>query len=70
MLSVRHKQLIQKNSQKFQTVPGHVFGFLYEHVNKGLLKDLFTQYDDDQESKLGKSLYDVMGLYIQVYENL
>ena len=70
VLSVRHKQLIQKNSQKFQTVPGHVFGFLYEHVSKGLLKDLFTQYDEDQESKLGKSLYDVMALYIQLYENL
>ena len=47
-----------------------MYGFLYEHVNKGILKDLFTQYDEDQESKLGKSLYDVMALYIQVYENL
>ena len=47
-----------------------MYEFLYEHVNKRILKDLFTQYVEDQESKLSKSLYDVMALYIQVYENL
>jgi len=35
-----------------------------------MFKDMFTQYDDEQESKLSTSLYDVMALYIQVYNNL
>lgn len=47
ILSVRHQKLIQKNSEKYQTLPGHVFGFLYENISKGLLKDMFTQYDDE-----------------------
>jgi len=29
-----------------------------------MFKDMFTQYDDEQESKLSTSLYDVMALYI------
>lgn len=70
MVSVRHKQLIKKNSQKFQTLPGHVFSFLNEHLNKGLLKDLFTQFDEEQEDKLKKTIYDVMAIYITLYNNL
>lgn len=31
---------------------------------------MFTQYDDEQESKLSTSLYDVMAMYIQLYSNL
>ena len=31
---------------------------------------MFTQFDEDQRSKLDKSLFDVMALYIQVYQNL
>jgi len=42
VISVRHKQLIRKNSQRHQTLPGHVFSFLQEHVTKGLFKDMFT----------------------------
>ena len=64
VISIRHRDLIRKNSQKFQTLPGHVFGFLNEHLRKGLIKDMFTQHDDEQTSKLGKSLYDVMAIYI------
>ena len=41
-----------------------------EHISTGLLKDMFTQFDEDQRSKLDKSLFDVMALYIQVYQNL
>lgn len=70
LLSVRHKQLIKKNSEKYQTLPGHVFSFLYENINKGMFKDLFTQYDEEQQSKLGKSIFEVMSMYIQVYNNL
>jgi hypothetical protein len=64
LLSVRHKQLIKKNSEKYQTLPGHVFSFLYENINKGMFKDLFTQYDEEQQSKLGKNIYEVMSIYI------
>lgn len=35
-----------------------------------MLKDIFTQYDEEQQSKLNKSLFDVMAIYIQVYNNL
>jgi len=31
---------------------------------------MFTQFDEEQESKLAKSLYDVMAIYIQLYANL
>ena len=51
-------------------MPGHVFGFLYDNIRVGMFKDMFTQFDEEQESKLKKSLYDVMALYLQVYSNL
>lgn len=70
LISVRHKELIKKNSEKFQTLPGHVVGFVHEHVSKGLLKDLFTQHDDEQQSKLKKTIFDVTSIYVQVYSNL
>ena len=69
-ISVRHRNIIRKNSEKTQTLPEHVFGFLSEHIRGGMFKDMFTQFDDEQESKLAISLYDVMALYLQVYENL
>lgn len=47
-----------------------MFGFLSEHIQKGLLKDLFTQFDEDQEDKLNKTLFEVMQAYIQLYHNL
>lgn len=52
------------------TMPGHIFGFLHENISKGLLKDMFTQYDEEQESKLDKSLFDVMNIYITLYNNM
>lgn len=69
-ISVKHKELIKKNAAKTMTLPGHVFNFIHENVRVGMFKDMFTQFDEEQESKLGVSLYDVMGLYIQVYNNL
>lgn len=45
-------------------------GFVHEHVSKGLLKDLFTQHDDEQQSKLKKTIFDVTSMYVQVYSNL
>lgn len=45
-------------------------GFVHEHVSKGLLKDLFTQHDDEQQSKLKKTIFDVTSIYVQVYSNL
>ena len=64
IISVRHRDLIKKNSGKSESLGLNIFYFYYENVPVGLFKDMFTQYDDEQESKLGKSLYDVMGLYI------
>ncbi len=34
------------------------------------LKDLFTQHDDEQQSKLKKTIFDVTSMYVQVYSNL
>lgn len=45
-------------------LPEAFVGFLSENIKKGMFKDMFTQFDDEQESKLAVSLYDVMGLYL------
>lgn len=70
VLSRKHQRLIQKNSQKFQTLPEHVFGFLKEHLNKAVFRDLISDMIEDEDSKLKTSLYDVMNIYLQVYQNL
>lgn len=41
-----------------------MFNFVRDNVRTGLFKDMFTQFDEEQESKLAVSLYDVMALYI------
>jgi hypothetical protein len=70
VMSARHRELIEKNSSRSETLHENVFGFIYKNLSTGLLKDMFTQYDEEQESKLSKSLYDVMSIYIQLYNNL
>lgn len=69
-ISVRHKELIKKNAAKSRTLPSHVFSFISDNVRSGAFRNMFTQFDEEQESKLATSLYDVMALYIQVYDNL
>ena len=64
IISVRHRELIEKNSSRSETLHENVFGFIYKNLSTGLLKDMFTQFDEEQESKLSKSLYDVMSIYI------
>ena len=46
MISLRHKELISKNKDKFQTVPSHMFNFVYTNLSKGLLTDLFYHKDE------------------------
>ena len=70
MLSVRHKRLIEEKSNKFRTVPGDMANFVFQNLSKGFFKDMFTQFDEEQTSKTKVSLYDVMSLYIQLYQNI
>lgn len=42
LLSVRHKRLIEEKSNKFRTVPGDVYNFVWQGLSKGFFKDLFT----------------------------
>lgn len=51
LISVRHKQIIKKNSEKSHMLPEHVFSFIAEHTRTGMFKDIFTQFDEEQESK-------------------
>jgi hypothetical protein len=70
LLSVRHKRLIEEKSNKFRTVPGDMANFVFQNLSKGFFKDMFTQFDEEQTSKTKVSLYDVMSLYIQLYQNI
>jgi hypothetical protein len=47
-----------------------MFNFLHQNLSKGFFKDLFTQFDDEQQSKTKVSLYDVLSNYIQLYQNI
>lgn len=44
--------------------------FVYSNLTKGILKDMFTDTDALQESKLKTGLYEVLQIYIQLYQNL
>jgi len=70
LISARHKELIKKNEMKYATVPEQVFSHVYENFKAGLLYDFFTQFEDEEQDKMKKSLYDVMSMYVQVYNNL
>lgn len=41
--------------------------FLYQNLTKGLLKDMFTDHDALQDSKLKTNLYEVLQMYVQLY---
>ena len=51
-------------------LPTYVFNFICENVRTGVLRDMFTQNIDEDEDKLSIGLYDVMAMYIQVYNIL
>lgn len=70
IISVRHKELIGQKSDKFRTVPGDMANFVFQNLSKGFFKNLFTQFDEEQESKTKVSLYDVLANYIELYQNL
>ncbi|CDW74326.1 UNKNOWN [Stylonychia lemnae] len=70
IISVRHKEIISEKADSFRTVPGDMAKFVFQNLSKGLFKDMFTQYDEEQESKFKVSLYDVLSNYIELYQNL
>jgi len=52
-------------------VPYHFGRFIYVNLSKGLFKDFFSQFEGDTEqSKLGVTLFEVLSMYIQLYNNL
>lgn len=65
--SVRHKQLVKENKNKFRMVPEDMGNFLVENLSKGFFRNLFTQYDDIQDNKFKTSLFDVLSIYIELY---
>ena len=60
VMSVRHRELIQEKKDKFITVPVHMAKFVYSNLTKGILKDMFTDHDALQDSKLKTGLYEVL----------
>ena len=64
---MRHKELIGQKRDKFRTVPGDMANFVFQNLSKGFFRNLFTQFDDEQESKTQLSLYDVLAAYIELY---
>ena len=69
-VSLRHKELMKSKADKFQTMPSHLVSFLYKNLQKGLLKDIMNDWDENQEDKMQEGLYEVLAIYIQVYQNL
>ena len=67
---MRHKRIIEEKSNRFRTVPGDMASFVFQNMSKGFFKDFFTQFDDEQSSKTKVSLYDVLAIYIQLYQNI
>ena len=51
-------------------LPTHVFNFIRENVKTGVFRDLFKGGFEDEDAELKTSLYDVMAMYLQVYDNL
>ena len=51
-------------------LPMHVANFVYKNLSKGLLQDMFRDYKGEEEEKKQNSVYEVLQMYIQVYQNL
>ena len=43
---------------------------MYKNFQKGIFQDLFYDYEGNQEDKTKNSLFDVLAMYIQLYQNL
>ena len=67
ILALRHKELIKMNQDKFGMLPTHVANFVYTNLKKGLLQDMFRDYESEADEKKQNSLYEVLAMYIQVY---
>ena len=70
VISTRHKELMKNQQEKFMTMPTHVANFLYQNLSKGLLMGFFKDYSQEEESKFATGVYEVLQIYIQLYENL
>lgn len=57
LISVRHRELIQDKKDKFVTVPMHIAKFTFQNLKQGILKEMFTDYDAEADSKLKIDLY-------------
>ena len=55
------------NQDKFGMLPTHVANFVYTNLKKGLLQDMFRDYESEADEKKQNSLYEVLAMYIQVY---
>lgn len=64
ILSSRHRELIQANKDKYSTAIGHMGKHMYENLTKGFFKDMFTDYDADEKSKMKTGLYELLQMYI------
>lgn len=64
IMSVRHRELVQEKKDKFITVPTHMAKFVYQNLTKGILKDMFTDHDANEESKMKTGLFEVLQVYI------
>ena len=70
VLSKKHRQLIQDKGEKFRTPVEEAYKFISTNLKGGLLKDLWPGKDETVDDKLRSSIFDVVSVYIRVYENL
>ena len=43
---------------------------MYQNLKGHFFKDMFTDYDEDEPSKMKTGLYEILQMYIQLYQNL
>ena len=61
---------MQKNKEKFMSVPEHVGRFAFKNLSKIYAKGWMGEYDEEGEDKLQAGAFEVTAMYVQVYENL
>lgn len=63
-MSARHRELIQQQKDKYTTTLAHMGKHMYQNLKGGFFKDMFTDYDADEPSKMKTGLYEVLQMYI------
>ena len=51
-MSARHRELIQQQKDKYTTTLAHMGKHMYQNLKGGFFKDMFTDYDADEPSKM------------------